>query len=1203
MTFHFLNKLYFFHRPSAEAEQTQNKHPLSQFVIDEADLWNDDSNDIFEIPQNEKQKVSSMMTSPKRKEDIDLSSVGNNQCSVQSDVSSDDLMFDCNNKSELELPNSDFPKEESCFDFDFESNLSDELEREEQVKSPILDVSYKVGSNQGRIKESEEKKYLFTNGMKSEVGKSNNSSKNTENGSTNFFTEEKLKSLGMGKETGIWLQKMLGNEAFNNISLETSEQKLQGNLTFLNKFYLEILEKVMSAFEVLPMEMLKQFPEFDPDVYITLRTTRRRINAVIIKTENLRKKKNNGKSESSPNNQNVLAKLEKNDISYNNSQSLMQKSYSESLYSSTEDLHDSMDSPLPFPKASKSLSSMPYDSNQKNQTFSNQKSNISSSNQEIVDYTDMLYKSPTRGSQKDVTSNPERSHCNMRNDCASGEFDGLNFPHSKELLKMFHQKFGLKSFRPNQLQVINAALLGYDCFVLMPTGGGKSLCYQLPAIVSKGVTVVISPLRSLILDQVTKLLTLDIMAGHLSGEIKESEVNSIYRRLNMPEPDLKLLYVTPEKVGASANLRNCFLGLYKRNMLARFVIDEAHCVSQWGHDFRPDYKKLRELRENFPKVNIMALTATATPRVRIDILHQLKVANPKWFLSSFNRSNLTYAVKEKKGKSTLKDIASLIQKEFGKDTGIIYCLSRKECEDVAKDLQVYGIAAIPYHAGLNDTERTRAQNLWMNGKVKVVCATIAFGMGIDKLDVRFVMHYSLPKSIEGYYQESGRAGRDGEKATCILYYSYRDKHRILKLINMDRSMENQAAKKVHIDNLFRVVAFAENITDCRRSLQLEYFGEKFDRRACIDNKATACDNCLQKGLYETVDVTAESKAIVSTVKDICGPDYQKHSNYTMLHFVDIFRGTGMKKLEFEGHDKLQLCGMGKSWQRLDAERLMRKLIMEEFLKERIMVKDEGVTCAYIKLGRRGEELLKGNVKVIFEIKKRKKSVAASSNSDKVSGETRIDPAILELQEKCFTELTEIIQGIASSLNCNPNAIMNVQALRSMSSSLPETAEQMLLINHVTTANFEKYGTILLDITKKYAKDREAIEAVAIKEVTEEDFFADDPWATIKSEDSPYFEPEVTFCGQEKGGGKKRKKTFRKWQNAKKWKGTSGSNKGVNHSNKSNYKSKSGGRSSNKTFADQSGVTTIAGAKFSTLMELPTSKSRGFARPKVILKNL
>lgn len=271
----------------------------------------------------------------------------------------------------------------------------------------------------------------------------------------------------------------------------------------------------------------------------------------------------------------------------------------------------------------------------------------------------------------------------------------------------------------------------------------------------------------------------------MSGEQKMEEAMSIYRDLERHPPQIKLLYVTPEKISSSARFQDTLDQLYANNYLSRFVIDEAHCVSQWGHDFRPDYKKLGILRKRFPNVPSMALTATATPRVRQDILQQLNLTRCKWFLSSFNRSNLRYQVLPKKGTSTLDDIRSFIQTRPSTSSGIIYCLSRKECDEVAKKMCASGIRAAAYHAGLTDTERESRQKDWITNKVRVICATIAFGMGIDKPDVRFVLHYSLPKSIEGYYQEAGRAGRDGEIADCILYYNYGDMMRLKKMTDCE----------------------------------------------------------------------------------------------------------------------------------------------------------------------------------------------------------------------------------------------------------------------------------------------------------------------------------------------------------------------------------------------------------------------------------
>uniref|UniRef100_A0A452E3H5 RecQ-like DNA helicase BLM n=1 Tax=Capra hircus TaxID=9925 RepID=A0A452E3H5_CAPHI len=372
-------------------------------------------------------------------------------------------------------------------------------------------------------------------------------------------------------------------------------------------------------------------------------------------------------------------------------------------------------------------------------------------------------------------------------------FQSLNFAHTKEMMKIFHKKFGLHNFRTNQLEAINAALLGEDCFILMPTGGGKSLCYQLPACVSPGVTIVISPLRSLIVDQVQKLTSLDIPATYLTGDKTDSEATSIYLQLSKKDPIIKLLYVTPEKVCASNRLISTLENLYERGLLARFVIDEAHCVSQWGHDFRPDYKRMNILRQKFPSVPVMALTATANPRVQKDILTQLKILRPQVFSMSFNRHNLKYYVLPKKPKKVAFDCLEWIRKHHPHDSGIIYCLSRRECDTMAETLQNDGLAALAYHAGLSDSARDEVQHKWINQDgCQVICATIAFGMGIDKPDVRFVIHASLPKSVEGYYQESGRAGRDGEISHCILFYNYHDVTRLKRLILRSKSAKIQS---------------------------------------------------------------------------------------------------------------------------------------------------------------------------------------------------------------------------------------------------------------------------------------------------------------------------------------------------------------------------------------------------------------------------
>ncbi|KAH9685508.1 bloom syndrome protein [Citrus sinensis] len=672
------------------------------------------------------------------------------------------------------------------------------------------------------------------------------------------------------------------------------------------------------------------------------------------------------------------------------------------------------------------------------------------------------------------------------------KWSSRDFPWTKKLEANNKKVFGNHSFRPNQREIINATMSGHDVFVLMPTGGGKSLTYQLPALICPGITLVISPLVSLIQDQIMHLLQANIPATFLSGNMEWTEQQEILRELNSDYCKYKLLYVTPEKVAKSDVLLRQLESLNARELLARIVIDEAHCVSQWGHDFRPDYQGLGILKQKFPNTPVLALTATATASVKEDVVQALGLVNCIIFRQSFNRPNLWFSVIPKT-KKCLDDIDKFIKENHFDECGIIYCLSRMDCEKVAERLQECGHKAAFYHGSIDPAQRAFVQKQWSKDEINIICATVAFGMGINKPDVRFVIHHSLPKSIEGYHQECGRAGRDGQRSSCVLYYSYSDFIRVKHMISQGVAEQSPFTPghnrfnvansgrvlETNTENLLRMVSYCENDVDCRRLLQLVHFGEKFDSAHC---KKT-CDNCSKIKSFIEKDVTDTAKKLVELVK-LTG------QQFSSSHILEVFRGSLNQFVKKHRHETLSLHGAGKHLAKSEASRILRHLVIEDFLMEEVKKSDVyGSVSSVLKVNQsKAHNLIIGRQNVVLRFPSAINSTKLSKSdvtpakgsllSGKLSPSRNDTPSQpqnevdLNLSAKLYSSLRMLRTLLVKEAGEGVMAyhIFGNATLQHLSKRVPRTEEELLEINGIGKAKVSKYGVRLLETIESTIKE-------------------------------------------------------------------------------------------------------------------------------------
>lgn len=606
---------------------------------------------------------------------------------------------------------------------------------------------------------------------------------------------------------------------------------------------------------------------------------------------------------------------------------------------------------------------------------------------------------------------------------------------NNELLTQLKQYFGFTSFKGNQEAIIHNLMSGNDTFVLMPTGGGKSLCYQLPALMMEGVAVIISPLIALMKNQVDAMRAFSMdegIAHFINSSLNKTTLAKV--REDVISGKTKLLYFAPESLTKEENIK-----LLQNVKVSFYAIDEAHCISEWGHDFRPEYRRIRAIITEIEPAPIIALTATATPKVQLDIQKNLGMTNAQVFKSSFNRENLYYEVRPKIDE--LKEIIKFIKQNTGK-SGIIYCLSRKKVEEISELLNVNGIVSLPYHAGMDANLRGETQDKFLKEEIDVIVATIAFGMGIDKPDVRYVIHYDMPKSLEGYYQETGRAGRDGGEGICLAFYSHKDIQKLEKFMHGKPLSEQEIGRLL----IQETVSYAES-SSCRRKSLLHYFGEEYKKCNC-----NACDNCLHP--KEQFEGKKYMELLLDALQSI-GPKFKAE------YLIDIMMGNKSQMIKSYNHHELEVFGAGKTKNDKFWSMVIRHALLNSFIKKDIE------NYGLLSINKKGMDYLNEPTSIMMS-----KDKDFTGEAEDSSGPLRGGGGGGAADDVLLAMLKDLRKDVAKKAGLPPFVIFQEPSLEDMATQYPITRDELYNVTGVGVGKAEKYGDKFIELIKRYVEENE-----------------------------------------------------------------------------------------------------------------------------------